>query len=154
MTLSPRSQLSVIVSVHAASLVIHSVSHEVLRVTLDLFQAAFVGIFIIAGPLFGLGLMFTRYRALGARVMLVTMAASLVFGLVSHVVLPGPDNAFDDRTRFFIRPGQTPADLESIRGSLAPWAAAFLVTGIALSVLEAWGAWASFKLVRPASQTS
>jgi hypothetical protein len=58
---------------------------------------AFVFIVIMAGPLIGLGWMWNpstslgARRTTGARVIGVTMAASLVFGLVNHFVIAGAD---------------------------------------------------------------
>ncbi len=51
---------------------------------------AFVLIIIIAGPLVGLAWMWKNAVA-GARIIGVTMAASLLFGLVNHFIIASPD---------------------------------------------------------------
>jgi hypothetical protein len=51
---------------------------------------AFVLIVIIAGPLVGLAWMWKNAVA-GARIIGVTMAASLLFGLVNHFIIASPD---------------------------------------------------------------
>jgi hypothetical protein len=50
-----------------------------------------VFIVILAGPLFGLALSW-RAERLGGLIVALTMAGSLVFGLVNHFVLESPDH--------------------------------------------------------------
>jgi len=60
-------------------------------VPLSLAANLFVFIVILAGPLIGVALAWPAER-LGAWVIAITMAGSLVFGLVNHFGLPGPDH--------------------------------------------------------------
>ena len=62
---------------------------------------AFVVIVIIAGPLVGLAWMW-KNAVVGARIIGATMAASLLFGLVNHFIIAGPD-----RVDHFVAHAQT-----------------------------------------------
>ena len=131
MKLSPRSVALLVVIVHHAVAGLHGVAHGVLGIALTPFQAAFVAGIIIAAPAVGVVLLVTRYAGWGALLLVVSMLASLVFGIVYHILLPGSDNV-----------------LSTIGGG--GWAIVFQVTGPALSVLEALGALAGIRFLMPA----
>ncbi len=129
MNLPPRSVALLVVIVHHAVAGLHAVAHGVLRIALTPFQAAFVARVIIAAPAVAVVLLVTRYAPWGALLLLFSMLASLVFGIVYHVLLPGPDNMFEV--------GQ------------GGWAIVFQTTGPALAILEALGALAGIRLPMP-----
>jgi hypothetical protein len=87
---------------------------------------AFVFIVIMAGPLIGLAWMWNPSTSLGAgrttgaRVIGVTMAASLLFGLVNHFVIAGADR---------------------VDHVVMEWRMMFGTTAATLAVIEAAGAW-------------
>jgi len=74
------------VLVHLAVSIVHGVAHTQARVPLSTTANLFVFIVILAGPLAGLALTFPAWR-FGSALIALTMAASLVFGLVNHFVL-------------------------------------------------------------------
>src|SRR5437899_3333570 len=95
MKLSRRSVALLVVIVHHAVAGLHSVAHGVLGIALTPFQGAFVAGAIIAAPAVAVVLLVTRHAGWGALLLVVSMLASLVFGIVYHVLLPGSDNKFD-----------------------------------------------------------
>ena len=79
------------VLVHLLISAVHGLAHGRAQVPLSLAANLFVFIVILAGPLIGVALAWPAER-LGAWVIAITMAGSLVFGLVNHFGLPGPDH--------------------------------------------------------------
>jgi hypothetical protein len=67
------------------------VAHTQANVPLSLAANLFVYIVILAGPLIGLALTWWTPR-LGGWLIALSMAGSLVFGLVNHFVLTSPDH--------------------------------------------------------------
>ncbi|TLZ56709.1 MAG: hypothetical protein E6K17_03805 [Methanobacteriota archaeon] len=129
MKLSPRSLALLIVIVHHAVAGLHGVAHGVLGIALTPFQGVFVAGVIIALPTIAVVLLITRHAGWGALLLVVSMLASLAFGIVYHVLLSGADNMFEV--------GQ------------GTWAILFQTTGPALSTLEALGALAGIRLLMP-----
>lgn len=83
--------LTAAVLVHLAVSIVHGIAHTQARVPLSTAANLFVFIVILAGPLAGLALTFPAWRV-GSALIALTMAASLVFGLVNHFVLSSPDH--------------------------------------------------------------
>src|SRR4029450_3305202 len=88
----PRIILAAVVVLHLLVSLVHGWAHGTAGVGGDGPSMAFVLIVIIAGPLVGLAWMWKNPVA-GARIIGVTMAASLVFGLVNHFIIASPDCA-------------------------------------------------------------
>jgi len=120
MKITPRAALLVIVVVHHGVAALHGAAHAVLQIELTPFQMVYVTGVIIVAPLVGAALLFTRHAHPGAVLLVGSMFGALVFGLVYHVLLPGPDNIST------VGPGG--------------WAITFQATGVALTVLETLGA--------------
>lgn len=87
---TPRIALAAVVALHLLVSLVHGSAHGTAGVGLNGPSMAFVLIVIIAGPLVGLAWMWKNAVA-GARIIGVTMAASLLFGLVNHFIIAGPD---------------------------------------------------------------
>jgi hypothetical protein len=81
-----------VVLVHAALSLPHGIAHVAERIGLPAAANAFVAIVIVTAPLVALGLLLRRHRWLGGLLLLTSMLAALVFGVVFHYVLPGPDH--------------------------------------------------------------
>jgi MFS family permease len=88
---SYRTWLMVIVLVHLVVSMVHGIAHTQAHVPLSLAANLFVYIVILAGPLIGLALTWWTPR-LGGWLIALSMAGSLVFGLVNHFVLTSPDH--------------------------------------------------------------
>ena len=86
----PRIILAAVVVLHLLVSLVHGWAHGTAGVSGNGPSMAFVVIVIIAGPLVGLAWMWKNAVA-GARIIGVTMAASLVFGLVNHFIIASPD---------------------------------------------------------------
>jgi hypothetical protein len=87
---TPRIILAAVVVLHLLVSLVHGWAHGTAGVAGNGPSMAFVVIVIIAGPLVGLAWMWKNAVA-GARIIGVTMAASLVFGLVNHFIIASPD---------------------------------------------------------------
>jgi len=86
-----RTWLTAAVLTHLAVSIVHGRAHAGANVPLSFAANLFVFVVILAGPLIGLALMWGAER-LGSWVIAITMAASLVFGVVNHFVLAGSDH--------------------------------------------------------------
>ncbi len=124
-----------VVVLHHVILSLHTAAHNELGIIPPPPQLAFVVAVIVIAPVAALALMLGHRGVVGAPLLAGSMAASLVFGVVSHVFIPGADNF-----------SGIPAGLS---GSL------FEASGILLAVLEAMGAlvggWAWLRLRGPRS---
>jgi ABC-type xylose transport system permease subunit len=83
--------LTATVLAHLVVSMVHGVAHTQANVPLSLAANLFVYIVILAGPLIGLALTWWTPR-LGGWLIALSMAGSLVFGLVNHFVLTSPDH--------------------------------------------------------------
>jgi hypothetical protein len=86
----PRIALAAVVVLHLLVSVVHGWAHGMAGVAGDAPSMAFVVIVIFVGPLVGLAWMW-KNAVVGARIIGVTMAASLLFGLVNHFIIASPD---------------------------------------------------------------
>jgi hypothetical protein len=86
----PVRLLVAVVLVHLGVTFAHGAAHAAAGVNLGPAAFAFVIVVIEFAPLAGLVWMRTNPRR-GARLVAVTMVASLLFGLVNHFVIPGAD---------------------------------------------------------------
>jgi hypothetical protein len=83
--------LAGIVSIHLAISIAHGRAHTGAQVPLPLAAALFVYIVILAGPIAGRAMTRWRPRA-GALIVTASMTGALVFGLVNHFLIDGPDH--------------------------------------------------------------
>ena len=72
----------------------HGASHQLLPVPLTMAQTAFVAIVIMALPVLGAALSYTRQALAGSMLVLVSMLAALAFGVINHFVLVSVDNVW------------------------------------------------------------
>jgi hypothetical protein len=109
--------LPTIVVVHLAINIVHGQAHTGALVPLSPTAAAFVYIVILAGPLVGLGVSLWRLQA-GAWIVALSMAGALIFGLINHFIIAGPDH---------------------VAHVAAEWRSLFGITAVLLVVSEAAG---------------
>jgi len=79
------------VLVHLAVSMAHGAAHTGAHVPLSTAANLFVFLVILAGPLVGLAISW-RAERLGSAIVAVTMAGSLIFGVVNHFVLQSSDH--------------------------------------------------------------
>jgi hypothetical protein len=79
-------------------------------------------------------LLWTRHRLVGAWLLVASMAGSLVFGLLYHFLVPGSDNVFAQPH--------------------GAWRAAFVVTAVVLSLLQATGVVIGLRVARRTPQAT
>ena len=109
-----------VVLAHAALIVPHGLAHAAEQAYLPAAANAFVAIVIVAAPLAALGLLWRRQRWLGGLLLLSAMLGALLFGVIFHFVVPGPDHVA-------YVPG-------------GPWQVLFQLTALLLGICEAIGA--------------
>ena len=128
-----RWALSAVVLVHLAISIVHGQAHEGAQVPLPFAAALFVYIIILAGPLVGLIASVWRPVA-GAGIVAASMAGALLFGLINHFIIAGPDH---------------------VDHVAAEWRTLFGTTAVLLLVSEAVGVataiWCAARTVRRAS---
>jgi len=109
--------LTTVVLLHLAISIVHGQAHAGAAIPLPLASTLFVYIVILAGPLVGLAL--ARWRPVaGAWIVAASLGGALVFGLVNHFVVAGPDH---------------------VDHVAAEWRTLFSVTALLLIVSEAAG---------------
>jgi len=86
-----RRWLTATVLLHLVVSIVHGAAHAGAHVPLSPAANLFVFTVILAGPLVGLALTWPAER-IGSWLIAITMAASLVFGLVNHFVIVSPDH--------------------------------------------------------------
>jgi len=124
--------LTTVVLVHLFVVVIHGRAHAGAHVPLSRPASLFVYVVILAGPLAGLAL--TQLNVgLGGRIIAVTMAGALVFGVANHFIAAGPDHV-----------GHVEAQ----------WQLAFGLTAVALALTEATGIWLGVAMARTEGRRS
>ena len=118
--------LTGVILIHLAVSFVHGAAHAQAHVPLSRAANLFVYIVILAGPLIGLALTWPAER-IGSWLIAVTMAGSLVFGLVNHFVLSSPDHV---------------AHVDP------QWRVLFATTAVLLAVTELAGSGLALRLVR------
>ena len=83
--------LAAVVLIHLALSFVHGAAHAGAAVALDRAGTTFVYIVILAGPLVGLAVA-ARWPLAGSAIVALTMAGSLVFGLINHFIIQGADH--------------------------------------------------------------
>jgi len=83
--------MAAIVLAHLVISIVHGTAHTKAHVPLSPAANVFVIAVIVAGPLIGLSLTWPS-RRIGAWLIALTMAGSLVFGFVNHFVFSSPDH--------------------------------------------------------------
>ena len=83
---------TVSVLAHLVVSIVHGRSHESLGVGLNSWQNTYVLTVIVIAPLIAMVLIWTRYARTGLLLLVVSMAGSLIFGIVYHYVVISPDH--------------------------------------------------------------
>ena len=83
---------TVAVLAHLVVNVLHGRAHENLNVGLSAWQNIYVITVIVIAPLIAMLLLWTRYARLGLLGLIISMAGSLIFGVVYHYVIVSPDH--------------------------------------------------------------
>jgi hypothetical protein len=83
--------MAAVVLAHLIVSMAHGAAHSGANVPMSRSANLFIYIVILAGPLVGLALSW-RYERLGSLVVGLTLAGSLIFGLVNHFVMESPDH--------------------------------------------------------------
>jgi Ni,Fe-hydrogenase I cytochrome b subunit len=127
-----RAWIAALVVLHLVISIVHGAAHDGAHVPLSRAANLFVFIVILGGPLAGLLLLWRSGRA-GAWLIGATMAASLVFGLTNHFVLPSPDH---------------------VAQVARQWRPLFASTAVLLALTEALTAALAFRVARERTRTS
>jgi hypothetical protein len=84
--------VTLLVVTHLFINIVHGAAHQKLHVTLPPAGMLFVIVVILLGPLLALALLWTSQKRLGLFLLTISMAASAVFGLYHHFLVPGADH--------------------------------------------------------------
>lgn len=117
---------TLLVTLHLLAVLGHGMAHSQLHIQPSPWQRIFIAVVIVIGPVLAMALLWTRLKRMGFALLLITMTASLLFGVAYHFVVPGSDNALD------LHNGH--------------WESVFRMTATWLAVIEtgavAWYVWA------------
>ena len=118
--------LGAVVMAHLGISLVHGAAHAQAHVAMSPAANAFVFVVILAGPLIGLAWTW-RSKRIGTWLIGLTMAASLVFGVVNHFVLASPDHVAHVDPR---------------------WQPLFAATAVLLAITEALGSAMAIRIGR------
>jgi hypothetical protein len=123
-----------VVLAHIVVNVVHGIAHQQLGVSISDFQSAYVLIVTLVAPIAAvIMLLFLNNPKIllgGAWLLHMSMLASLVFGIVYHVVIPSPDNIF------------------TVMQNPSLYSVVFTSTAILLLIIEGVGTWIGAKAIR------
>ena len=83
---------TVAVLAHLVVNLVHGRAHGELDVGLSEWQNIYVITVILIAPLIAMLLLWTRYARVGVLVLVISMAGSLIFGVIYHYVVVSPDH--------------------------------------------------------------
>jgi len=84
--------ITLLVIAHLASTLWHGDAHTRLSIDLPPIKTLFVLVVILAAPLIGGVLLWTRYSAVGLWIVALSMFGAFLFGLYHHYIAISPDN--------------------------------------------------------------
>ena len=123
-----------VVLAHIVMNVVHGIAHQQLGVNISDFQSAYVFLVTLVAPIIAVIMLLflnkTKIVLGGAWLLLVSMLASLLFGLVYHIVIPSPDNIF------------------TVMQNPSLYSVVFTSTAILLLIIEGIGTWVGAKATR------
>ena len=117
---------------------IHGIAHQQLGVSISDFQSAYVFLVTLVAPIVAVIMLLflnkPKIQRGGAWLLLVSMLASLLFGIIYHIVLPSSDNIF------------------TVMQNSSLYSIAFTSTAILLLIVEGVGTWVGAKATRMVSK--
>ena len=117
---------------------IHGIAHQQLGVSISDFQSAYVFLVTLVAPIVAvIMLLFLNNPKIllgGAWLLLVSMLASLLFGIVYHIVIPSSDNIF------------------TVMQNSSLYSVVFTSTAVLLLIVEGVGTWVGAKAIRMVSK--
>jgi hypothetical protein len=81
-----------LVVIHALAHGLHGLAHKQIPIPLSLFQTVFVGIVILLAPIIAAVLLWTQFDRIGSSLLLISMAATILFGIYNHYIVLSPDH--------------------------------------------------------------
>lgn len=81
-----------IVLIHVLVTILHGLAHGAIDVSATPEQSMFIGVVIILAPLVAVLCQLVGRSRLGAWMFLLSMMGAAVFGIINHMIIPGPDN--------------------------------------------------------------
>jgi hypothetical protein len=118
----------VMTGMHVVATIVHGAAHEHYEIPMEPWQKIFIWMVIVIAPPVAGVLLWRGSLRLGAWLLLVSMGSSLLFGLVFHFLLLGPDH------------------VSSV--NMQGWGATFQATAFLLAVTEALAAAAALRVLR------
>jgi amino acid permease len=123
-----------VVLAHIVMNVVHGIAHQQLGVSISDFQSAYVLLVTLMAPIVAVIILLflnkTKIVLGGAWLLLVSMLASLLFGIVYHIVIPSPDNIF------------------AVMQNPSLYSVVFTSTATLLLIIEGIGTWVGAKAIR------
>jgi hypothetical protein len=117
-----------IVLTHFGITLVHGLAHRSLRIDLSQIAAIFIIVAVVLVPLGVLPLVWTGKQRLGLILLLLSMAASFLFGLDHHFFVMSPDHVHAQPT--------------------TPWGMTFVLTAYGLLLTEAIGTYVGIHFLR------
>jgi hypothetical protein len=121
-----------IILLHLALTFLHGTAHQGADVKLNLFGNIYVLLVITVAPLVAGVLLYKASLSAGGWLMMLSMAGSLVFGVLYHFVFVGTDNVTE---------------------VVGPWHLIFLSSAIAIAIVEFAGTLWGFRILQMASSS-
>lgn len=121
-----------VVAVHAIVAIIHSQAHQQVGVALTNLQSTFAVVVIVVAPAVAAAIIWRGYPRMGSTMLVLSLLASLIFGVVNHFMIDSPDQLAHIATD--------------------GWGKIFTVSAYALAITELIGVLAGMALFRVSSR--
>lgn len=80
-----------IVALHVIVAIVHNQAHQEINVALSAFQSVFATVVIVIAPALAAAIIWHGRLRLGAIVLVISLLASFIFGVVNHFMIDSPD---------------------------------------------------------------
>jgi hypothetical protein len=105
---------------HAITNGLHGFTHVEIPVALSLLQGLFIGIVIFLIPIIAVILLWNQFYRVGSRLLIGSLAGSLLFGIYNHFIVISPDHVS--------------------QVSIIGWGLLFQITAILILIVDGLGA--------------
>ncbi|MEO8363634.1 MAG: hypothetical protein ABI570_04535 [Ilumatobacteraceae bacterium] len=80
-----------VVAIHTAVAFVHNQAHRQIDVSLSNFQSTYALVVIVIAPAIAAAIIWRGHPHRGANLLVISMLASVVFGIVNHFMIDSPD---------------------------------------------------------------
>lgn len=114
-------RVTMVVLAHTIVSVVHGKAHQHLQIPLGIAPKIFILLVITIMPLMAMALIWSPWIKVSSALLVTSMMGSLVFGILYHFMIPGPDHVLHQAAN--------------------EWRTTFQITAALLALIEIAGCW-------------